>query len=276
MAKPKAKEYAQKFVDEIMAMIPEDARQIAKDKVFSELVLENIGEHILRQSDYDRLAQEAAAAKAQADGKYESNKQWYEKSLVDIAKGSAAIQELERIKATQGAGGTQTAGAATDVASLEEQLKRAKVVTQDDAQRMLTAVNTNRNQDQLQTIDFATTLNDLTMQHYIDYKEKLDPRALVRYAAEKQKPLPVAYAEMTAEKHSAKVEADKKSDLERLEKEIRAKIASENSARGPYPIAGSSEGTSPLSGLTKDTIAQKKNSAIETAIKEMERMQFGL
>ena len=91
MAKPKAKDAAQKYLEELLAKVPEEKRAAAKEALGVDSVLEDLGEHVLRQDEFSRLAAEAAEAKAKADEKYAANTKWYTDSIAEYTRGQVAL-----------------------------------------------------------------------------------------------------------------------------------------------------------------------------------------
>ena len=250
MAKKQPKDEAAKYLEGVLAKVPEDKRAAVREALGVDAILEDLGAHILRQEDYSKLANEAEEAKKQTDAKYKENVDWYKVNLPKLAEGEALAKERDDLKAKLEAAAQANAGD-PDEDTISAALKKVGergYLTRAEAEKTLAQTLAQRESD---FVGFSLALNNISMQHYVDYKEKLDTVKLVKLAREAGKSLDVTYAEMSADLREAKQEATAKEHEAALEKKIREKLVTEMSARGPYPTPDSSEDISPLSGMGK-------------------------
>lgn len=247
MAKKSAKDEGAKFIEGILAKIPEDKRAAAKEALMGEAIVEEVGSHVLRQSDYDRMADETAKAKALFEQKYNENLKWYEQKAGALQETDALRAKIAELEKTRAAGTSDDGENPVEAALKKIDLKQ--YVTRTDAEKAMAEALARRD---LQYVDFTTTMTELATEHLLNFKEKLDTKALFKLASEKQLTLPAAYAELSADKREAKQAAEAKAREEELEKRIREKVMLENSGRGPYPTPDNN------SGYAGDTLAGLK------------------
>ena len=241
MAKKAPKEVASSYLDEILSKVPEDKRGTVKEALAADPILEDLGAHILRQEEFSRLSNEAAAEKRKAEEKYTANMSWWEQAQAELAAGNEAKSKLTKLEKQLAEGRTEAAS--TSGINLDEYVKR------DEAIKTMRAELAARDQN---FVAIVADMGKIVAQHSRDYpKDPLNIDDVVKLAQEKKVTLSQAYAEYSHDYRERKQEADQKAEAEALRKKIEAEVRAELSARGPYPMPDSSEGVSPLAGLKK-------------------------
>lgn len=260
MAKRNAKTEAQKYLDKLLAKVPEDKRTAVKEALTVDDTLEFLGEGVLAQEEFSRLAEEMKKATEEAQAKLDANKKWYNDNLPLLEKGARADvleAELEKAKkkleAVVASGGDaddlDTAGA-----KIEERLKG--FVSAEQAKKLVEEAQKNILLTQQQWgIDLATTLTDLSAQHLHDYREPLNTRDLIAFAQKNQKSIVDAYGLMTADKAAARAEARAKEERDKLRKEIEAEVRKElkPEGHGLYPAPSNAEPSTLIGLKPKDS-----------------------
>ena len=261
----KTKDVATQYLESLLSKIPEDKRAAVKEALNNDAALEDLGEHVLRQADYSRAMDEAKKIKASAEDHKARLDQWWGENNKRLVDGTAALKKLEELDQKRKTAAAADNGDDTITAALKKDLEG--YVTRVDAEKALNEALARRD---MQFANFTMTLNDLSMRHYIDFKERLNTEELFNRARQENKPLNVVYDEMSKDLREAKQKAEDEAKEKDLERRIREKVIAEQSARGPYPVPDMSEGVSPLSGLTRDG---KKGDYLAEAIAEYGKSQ---
>lgn len=256
MAKDK-KEVGKSIFDKAMAKLPKE-KQEALQALLSDELYETVGEHGLMREDYSRLADEAKAAAAQAQGVYDANLNWRQEMGAEIAKGKEAVSTLDRMKAAglkleDGGGNPAPAPAPASVTA---------GLTQADLDKALKGTES-------QGLQVMTLLADLAISHYDEFKEKIKTSDIVVAAQKSGSDLQTAYNTLVAERRVERQKKDLEKQLADAEKRGAEKERAKQSA-APYPIGSMDAGGVPttLAGLTKDS-AKRAEFGVDAAVKRL-------
>jgi hypothetical protein len=214
------------FLESVLAHVDPAKRDEVKAALLaSDQAVTAIGNGVLRQSDYSKLADEARAAREAAEGLYQSNVQWFDENKARL---DAAVRA--------GQPAPNPAPAATPA-------------LQSPAADALAALEAKFTQ-QLQELSQAGTAaivhtTEMVAKHMKVFGEPLDVQALMRDPAINQLGLQGVYEKTFKDKYA---EIAKKADDARIDAAVQQRLAEARLAnpRLPYP---SQMGGSPLDGL---------------------------
>lgn len=259
MAKDK-KEVGKTIFERALAKLPKDKQDAFAALMSEESVLEVVGEHGLMREDYSRLADEAKAAAAQAQGVYDANLNWRQEMGAEIAKGKEAVSALERMKAAglklEGDG----AGAGTTTTTTPTQTPTG--LTKEDIEKMLRGTES-------QGLQVMSALSDLAISHYAEFGEKIKTGDIVAAAQKQGVDLATAYNGLVADKREERQKKEFEKQLAEAEKRGAEKERAKLSA-APYPIGSMDAGGVPstLAGLTKDSV-KRAEFGVDAAVRRL-------
>jgi len=231
-----AKVAGSEFLREALVLLPAEKRgpiEALLTDADAAAALTRIGEGTFRQSEYDRLANEAGKVKADAAALLDANTKWFNDQ-------KANLTELDQIRARLNAGEV--------LAKPGEADPNAPVVKIPD--NLVTREQYAKDIDQLErgAVGFMDDLTDLKLQHYRDFNEVLDTRALLADARIQKLGLKGVYGEVYREKLTAKSAAATKAAEDAIRLDERTKVLKEaNGTQIPYAIRGNEPST--LDGL---------------------------
>jgi hypothetical protein len=237
------KDEGQKYVESLLALIPEEKRTAVKEALAQDQVYEHVGEHVMARSDYSR-AQDQLKQSADAVLGYKSQLDtWYQTVNQELARGSEALRRLESIKGDE----PQTDPAATPATP--------SGLKQEDVEKVLAE---RIGQNEQQTLGLVAYVTTLAQAHYARYGEPLDVGNLIGESRRVGRPLPQVYEEKTREKREALEAKQAKQEREKLREEVRGELLAEQrkSGHGAYPLPGADAdplGNATLSGLKPAT-----------------------
>jgi hypothetical protein len=226
------------FLAGILAHVPE------ADRGKAQAALEGLEANGLRQSEYSRLADEAAAAKRAADDLLAQNQAWF-------AEREAALKEVDTLRAKAAAGGET---------KVEYKVPEG-VITRDELTKIL-------DQTERGAVGFISEANVLSLKHYKDFGEVLNITELMMDPQVQKIGLKGVYESKFKDQISAKVKAaeDARAEAFRLEGEKRA-MERLSQSRGPgYPVVGNEEGSS------LDAIEAARESGGKVTLKSVNEM----
>lgn len=233
------KDEGKKYVEGLLALIPEDKRAAVSEALQLEPVLEHVGEHVMLRSDYSR-AQDQLKQNADAVLGYKGQLDtWYSTVNQELVRGTEALRRLEALKTTDEP--TATPAPTAPAGLTPEQVEK---LLQDRI-----------GQTEQQTLGLVSYVTTLAQHHYARYGEVLDTGKLIAEARRQNKRLPELYEEQTREQRE-KLEAKQTKEAEdKLREKIRAEITTEireKGGHGAYPLPGADadpQGNVTLAGL---------------------------
>lgn len=255
MAKKSKKERAQEFLEsddytkKLLALIPEADR---------DAVLERLGDGVLRQDDYSRLAQEAQTARQEAetakalgDKVYQENVKWRADSLAEWEKKQAELAAKESAIST----------AATS-------LDPSKFLSKEDAAKLYAQ---QRQQADGESLAFIEAVDEIKARHFKSFGEFLTTREIVAHARKVGKPVDAAYEDMTRERYTEKAAKDAKAAEQALRDRITQEVKSSLGPAAIYPLDQTdSMGNNTLGGL-KPAAAETPKFGVAAAVAAMQR-----
>lgn len=247
------------FMERILEKIPEDKRTvIAEAMLTSDEVLELVGDGVLKQEEFSRLANETTEAKKSYENLYNQNLSWREQNIVDLTKGKAAADELERIKKQKRGNGEPDDDEETRRATPPDLTGFVK------AEDLDSLIQKKLLQTEESGLEVIKTLTRLSSRHMKEFDEALDPDEVITVAREKRLALPQAYDLFVSDRREKR--SKEKYDKEIKEAEARGEERARTAAQAtPWPLAGE-PGLTTLSGLNKD---KKKEFGVDSAVRHM-------
>lgn len=188
MAKITAADAGRAFLSRILEKIPAEARADVQKHLENDGVLAEIGGGVLRREDHSR-----AMAAVQSD-RDRLNK-WYEDNLPILEAGTKALRDGNTRRRDpepdpdldddlDDGRARRSAAPAIDPNQFVNRVEAAAALQQRDEQNMI----------------FSVMLNRVTMQHYREFNEVLDPQALIDHATEKGLRLDLAHADLVRDR----------------------------------------------------------------------------
>lgn len=253
------KDEGQKYIDSVLALVPEAQRAAVKEALSTETVLDHVGEHVMLRSDYSR-AQDHLREQANAVLNYKGQLDtWYSNIGQELARGSAALQRLEQLKTTPGDEPPQTP---------PSQPPAPASLRQEDVDKLL---QDRIGQTEQQTLGLVAYITSLAQAHYARYSEALDVGNLIADARKQGRPLPAVYEERTREKREALEKKEATAAREKLREEVRAEVLAEvrKGGHGAYPLPGAdSDPNVTLSGLAPKKEGDGQDYGVRAALNE--------
>jgi hypothetical protein len=254
MARTK-KEAGAAYLQKILGLLPEADRAAVAEKFKDEKIAEAAGEEILLRDDYSRQSDELKAHEGKVVAYHQTLQAWYEEQREALNKGTAALEQLEKLQANP----QPKPGDAPPA------FDAAKFLGKDEAAKLL---NQAVSESAASIAQYNAYLSTLASQHLHDFGEPLDVLALDQLAREEGKRVDVVYADQTKEKREAKAQERAKKAEEALEAKIRAKVEDEYRRRPqtPYPLGedlGDPMGNATLTALKEKNPQFGKDAALE-------------
>jgi hypothetical protein len=254
MARTK-KEAGAEYLKKILAAVPEAQRAAVAEALKDEKIAEVAGEEVLLRDDYSRQMDELKGHEAKVVAYHGSLQSWYQEKQDALEKGTAALEQLEKL---QGQGGKKEG-------DQPPAFDAAKFLGKEEAAKLLNQAVT----ESAATISqYNTYLTNLGLNHFHTFGEPLDVLALDQQARKEGKRVDVLYAEQTKEKREKlQAEAAEKREKE-MEAKIRAKVEDEFRRRPqtPYPLGedlGDPMGNATLTALKEKNPQFGKEAALE-------------
>src|SRR6267378_2489498 len=169
MAKKDKKTVGQQYAEKILKLLPKEKQDELKALLTADEIVETLGSDILTQEEIAELRTAAETRNAEADAYKGRLDQWYADQQQQIAAGTTALAELEKLKKAP----------PTDPNAPPPAIDLKNYVTREEATRVLTEAVARTQQDAL---TFNVISNELSMRHLNDFKEPLDLRGLITYA----------------------------------------------------------------------------------------------
>lgn len=209
-------------------LYPDPTVRQARAEELGEAGIATLGNHVLRQDDYSRQANELTAqrtaaqtAEEQAKALYEQNKAWFDQKQKDL-------QELDQLRQR-----VSTGVVTPPVADPAD----PKLVTAEDLAKTL--AETERG-----AVAFFNDLNRLSLEHYQRFGEILDTEALLTDKRVQQLGLRGVYTERYKPQLDALVEKQRKEAEDKIRADERTKVLAERaSTQHPYPVRGNEPST---------------------------------
>lgn len=222
----KAKERRERgraYLTDLLTRAPEDRREGVME-VFTDEMLDHVGDSVLRQSDYSRgmdvqrKATEAAAAdSAKYQGLYDDNIRWRHSQADNVVKLEA---ENERYKTMLSAdpllGNGEGEGDSKTLHSNGVDLK--DYIKRDEAEKNLKErlEETERN-----GIQVMAMISNIQARHLKSFDEALDAQELFEHSAKTKLPLAAAYQDFIKERVDESRETAHKDDIKKAREEGR-------------------------------------------------------
>jgi hypothetical protein len=267
MAK-KAKDAGEKFLGEILSLLPEADRADIKAKLGTkDDVLERLGDGVLQRAEATRLTQQLADEKKALDAAAARNSEWWKLNVTDqgLAKvledGAAAIARLKAL----GDGGDDP----------EEKPKprsapAPQAVSGLDAEAVQKLLEARVRQTESDGMAVMVMLDDLGERHRDEFKKRLDRQAFMKFAGEKNKPLDDAYELFVAEARGEQQKKEREEEIAAAEKRGMEKARRESAGRGlPHMILD--DEPSPLMRLKS---GDKQSDGVKAAIDDFYSGKF--
>lgn len=225
----KAKERRERgltYVTELLALVPEGAREAVKEELNRDEILDHAGESVLRRADYSRHMDETKKAQEALEISIKKYDDLYAKNIVWRQENVSAAEEMkaenERYKAVLAAdpllggngegGGDLTPAHSPAGADLKDYIKR------EDAEKALKErlEETERNGIQLMAM-----VSNIQARHLKDFDEVLDAQELFEHANKVGLPLPTAYQDFVKDRVEESRETAHKEALKQAHEEGR-------------------------------------------------------
>lgn len=209
-------------------LYPDPTVRAARAEELGDAGITTLGSHGLRQDDYSRHMNELAGQRAAVEARekeatelYDSNKAWFDQKEKDL-------QELDRLRKQVGSGG----GNGNNPPANPDP-NAPKVVTAEDL------AATERG-----AVAFFTELQALTLQHFQQFGEVLDTQQLLQDKRVQQIGLRGVYGDLHKDKITARAEAAKKAEEDKIRADERQKVLAEGArSHHPYPVRGNEPST---------------------------------
>jgi hypothetical protein len=251
-----AKTRAQQVLE---TLYPDPTVRAARAEELGEAGLVTLGNNVLRQDEFSRSMNELGSKKAEADGLYQSNKDWFDQKQKDL-------EELDALRKQVAAGtgnghgttGTGTTGTTTPpVGITKEELDRTLALTEQGA------------------VAFFTDLNSLSLQHFQQFGEVLDTTKLITDKRVQQIGLRGVYADQHKEQLDARAQKSRQDAEDKIRLDERQKVlAAQASSQHPYPIRGNEPGTlDALEAARTGSTPQPKS--VDDLVNEYARLNAG-
>lgn len=251
---------AQEFLKGILGKVPEDQRKAVEDALSVDALLEEIGDGVLRQSDYSRLSQEAQQAKDEYDAKqlkavevYNGNLEWLKGKQTELTDGTKALTELQKAQADLAR--LRKAVATGDPDDDDTETHRMAPTPDPKFMEELAAhkkalADTRTELDQVQKtgVQLMFIIDELSERHRDEFGVRLDRQGLLAYATKTGLYLDQAYDGFTSEARQVKTQKELEDKLVKARKEGEEAAISRFKSGPPYPL-DASEGVSTFSGL---------------------------
>src|SRR5688572_17814965 len=196
-------EAGQQFLEQVLAHVPDDQRDAARAALLaSKEALQEVGNGVLRQSDYSRNMNAVSEYKSQLDT-------WFEENKALITRAAT----------------TPASPAVTPPAE-----PNANFLTRDDMVKEL------QTREQAAIAAIVTT-NELGARHYAAFQEPLDIRGLMADPDISKLGLQGVYDKVHGSRHA---ERAKQAEQARIDKLVNEKLAEERKrfTAHPYPVTG--------------------------------------
>lgn len=225
-------------------------------------ILEKLGGYMLKQDEFNRLANQTSAHKERLDV-------WYAENQAAIAEGLEAKAELERLQAER----STKPPAGDDDDEISRTMKREAPpapsgLTKEQVEQMLAERQALIEQRGLYTIG---NVYELGLDHFKRFGEKLDITGLYETARKNQVDLNTAYQIFAKDKIDEANEAAEKQKFEVLKAKAREEALRELSQNPNLPYIPPTTEPGVLSGL-KDG---NKGHGVQAAVEEFYRMHSG-
>lgn len=197
-------------------LYPDPTVRQARAEELGEAGIATLGNHVLRQDDYSRQANELTAqrtaaqtAEQEAKALYEQNKAWWDQKQRDL-------QELDQLR-QKVARGTADPADPADPAN-------PKLVTVEDLAKTL--ADTERG-----AVAFFNDLNRLSLEHFQRFGEVLNTDALLQDKRVQQLGLRGVYAEQHKTQLEERAAAERKAAEDKIRADERTKVLAESASR---------------------------------------------
>jgi hypothetical protein len=250
MAKRDKREAGKSFVESMLALLPENERANVQTILMRDALLDFAGEQHLRHDEFSRMSDElrkqTETVRKQGDANlaYRTELDTWKNDLSTWASGKKA--EFDKVN---------TARAAGDL--LPDQVDLSGYMKADDVRQLVDAAVRDT---QEQGVSLIALTPQLSMRHYIEFKEPLNLFEVVKHARESGLRLDLAYEDYI----KPRMEERRQKELDERIKAAREEGALEERKRQftqPYPISTSEPST--LDGLKADF---KKQNPVEAAV----------
>lgn len=271
MAKKSKKEIASEYVESLLALVPENAREAVKAGLVQDQVLDHLGEHVLMRSEFSRAMDEARQVKERAEADEARYNDAYAKNLTWRSEKEKDLEAMNKLKEkgvnidtllTSGGNGAGNGSSDADRIDMAQYAKKSEIsqLASLEAQKIV-------GQREAQYAGFVTTLQDISNRHMEQYHVALDTTSLVTEARKRNQPLDVVYADLTRDLSDRRATEQVKIEKDKQEAEINRRVQEALSRRSPYPTDGGDE-PSTLAGLAKkdDTGAEAATRAFYAAM----------
>lgn len=197
------RERGQTYLKELMARVPEDNREAVEEVLKTDEVLDHIGEHVLRQSDYSRHMNETKKAQdtLQADidkyqKLYDDNVRWRQSQEDSVKTMQAENDRYKTMLAADPLLGGE-GGDGTPPTRPNGELDLKDYIKREDAEKALKErlEETERNGVQLMAM-----LSTIQAKHLKEFDEALDAQELFEHATKSKLPLPAAYQDFVKDR----------------------------------------------------------------------------
>lgn len=213
---------AKSFLEGIVAKLPADKQAGFREQYMTETVLlESIGDGVLRQDDYSRQTAQLKRDREVLDNYYTENAPKVEK----------AAKLLERFP---------DGIIPDDFGTGEPIVKQVPVDTKALTDGVLSQVGKTIEQSERGAASFMAKLTDMATQHFKEFGEVLNTSEIVNDPRVYEIGLDNLYREKHGAKYTAKTEAARTAEIEAAEKRGRDAAAAEfraSAAQQPYPTA---------------------------------------
>jgi hypothetical protein len=262
MARTK-KEAGAAYLQKLLSLVPEAQRTAVAEALKDDKIAEAAGEEVLLRDDYSRSMDEMKAHEGKITAYHQNLQTWYEEQRGTLEKGTAALEELEKIRANPNP-------PKPGDPPVPPTFDAAKFLGKDEAAKLL---NQAVSASAAEIAQYNAYLSNLGMTHLHTFGEPLDVLALDQQARKEGKRVDALYSELTREKRE-KLQADQQAKKEKdLEDRIRTKLEDEYRRRPqiPYPI-GADMGD-PMGNATLGGLKEQKEYGKEAALEEFYRMR---
>jgi hypothetical protein len=237
------------FLSDVLSHLPAELRGAVEEtfsKPEAQGALGALGDGVLRQADYTRLANDTASRKAEVDAHYAELNGWFEENKALLELGKAA-----------------KAGAPTPTPATPAAKPAPTGVTREELEKTLYE----REQGVVSFMDVANAIRD---RHFDTFGERITVASLVADPKVKELGLEGAYNAKYGDKYREK---DQKARDAEIEKRVNERVAEERrkwDSRPPYPIAPSE--SSPLDTLSVPADQQPKGDLIDRATQHYDQL----
>ena len=275
---PKVFEFKEWFAEMIEGsdISPEDAKVLLKGLERDE-IRKNIGNAVLRQSDYSRRSDalatrettlsegEASVEKRRIDAEVfikrqedrdHNNETLHKQIVADLADRTRRLEEL----------GEEVTSSNRETREVNDDSSR-KYVTSDDLKKLKEEGALREEQ----SIAYSNRVVNLGNRFHKDFKEYLDPDILVKHATEKSMTLDDAYDDLYKERYDTKTEAEVQSRIDEAVEEARVE---ERSKKG-FPEVGEGPQRTSVFDIPQEDRLQDEDSRVGAAVNALKEHQSG-